>query len=116
VLDGASGATYNRTFLRRNLGQWGPWEATAIPQPAGVGQYQDVKAGDIDGDRDLDLVYSYSHAEGAISGVVWLAAVEAGGWERREISGPTGTKFDTVALVDVDGDEDLDVVTTEQIE
>jgi hypothetical protein len=61
-------------------------------------------------------VYSYSHAEGAISGVVWLAAVGAGGWERREISGPTGTKFDNVELVDVDGDEDLDVVTTEQIE
>jgi hypothetical protein len=61
-------------------------------------------------------VYRYSHAEGDRSGVVWLAAVEAGGWERREISGPTGTKFDNVELVEVDGDEDPDVVTTEQIE
>jgi hypothetical protein len=116
VLDGASGATYNKTFLRRNLGPWGPWEVTAIPQPAGVGQYQDVKAGHIDGDDDLDLVYSYSHAEGDLSGVVWLAAKEGGGWERREVSGPSGTKFDNVELVDVDGDEDPDVVTTEQIE
>ena len=116
VLDGASGATYSKTFLRRNLGQWGPWEVTEIPQPAGVGQYQDVKAGDIDGDGRLDLVFSYSHAEGDLSGVVWLAATGDGGWERREISGPAGTKFDNVELVDVDGDEDLDVVTTEQIE
>jgi hypothetical protein len=116
VLDGASGATYNKTFLRRNLDQWRLWEVTEIPQPAGVGHYQDVKADDIDTDGDLDLVYSYSHAEGDLSGVVWLAATEGGGWERREISGSAGTKFDNVELVDIDSDQDLDVVTTEQIE
>jgi hypothetical protein len=31
-----------------------------------------------------------------------------------EISGPTGVKYDLVALVDLDGDGDLDVITTEE--
>ena len=116
VLDGVSGASYNRTYLRRNLGQWGPWAETEIPQPEGVGQYQDVKSGDIDLDGDLDLVFSYSHADGEPSGVVWLAAAGDGTWQRGEISGPAGTKFDNVVLYDVDGDYDLDVITSEQIE
>jgi len=116
VIDGASGATYNRTFFRRNLGGWTAWEATPIPQPAGVGQYQDVTTGDIDADGDVDLAFSYSHAEGDLSGVVWLSSGPDRSWERREISGPPGTKFDNVELHDVDGDGDLDAVTTEQRE
>lgn len=116
VLDGVSGPTYNKTFLRRNLGQWGPWQETPIPQPGNVGWYQDVKTGDLDGDGDLDLVFSYSHADGGLSGAVWLRRAAGGTYERHEISGPEGTKFDNVELVDVDGDGDLDVITTEQIE
>jgi hypothetical protein len=115
VLDGASGPAYNLTFIRRNLGQWAAWEVTPVPQPDGVGWYQDVRAADIDLDGDRDLVFSYSHAEGDLSGVVWLAAV-GGVWERGEISGPAGTKFDNVELTDMDGDGDLDAVTSEQVE
>jgi hypothetical protein len=116
VLDGVSGATHNRTFLRKNLGGWTAWEETPIPQPDGVGHYQDVTTGDIDADGDLDLAFSYSHAEGDLSGVIWLGAGPDGSWQRNEISGPPGTKFDNVELHDVDGDGDLDAVTTEQIE
>jgi streptogrisin C len=116
VLDGVSGATYNRTYFRRSLGPWGPWTVTEIPQPDRVGHYQDVMTGDLDLDEDLDLVFSYSHAEGERSGVVWLERATDGGWLRREISGPEGTKYDNVALDDIDGDGDPDVVTSEQIE
>jgi hypothetical protein len=116
VLDGVSGETYNRTYLRRNLGLWGPWKATEIPQPDGVGWYQDGATGDVDLDGDLDLVFSYSHADGDLSGVVWLAEAGDASWPRREISGPDGTKFDNLDLFDVDGDQDLDVVTSEQVE
>jgi FG-GAP-like repeat len=116
VIDGVSGPTYNKTFLRRNLGRWGPWDASPIPQPGNVGWYQDVKTGDLDTDGDLDLVFSYSHAEGDLSGVIWLAAAADGALRRHEISGPAGTKFDNVELVDVDADGDLDAITTEQIE
>jgi hypothetical protein len=116
VVDGVSGATYNRTYLRRNLGLWGPWEATEIQQPEGVGWYQDVKTDDLDLDGDLDFVFSYSHAGGDLSGVVLLAAAGDGTWQRGEISGPAGTKFDNLELSDVDGDDDMDVVTSEQVE
>jgi hypothetical protein len=114
ILDGASGATYNKTFFRRNLGDWLAWEAVPIPQPAGVGYYQDVKAADLDLDGDTDLAFSYSHAEGALSGVVALSATAEGGWERVEVSGPDGTKFDNIELHDFDDDGDLDIVTSEQ--
>jgi hypothetical protein len=77
-----------------------------------VGQYQDVKAGDIDGDGSLDLVFSYSAATSSLSGVVW----QKSDGTRGEISGSAGTKYDNVELHDVDGDGDLDVVTTEQID
>jgi len=30
------------------------------------------------------------------------------------VSGPEGVKYDLVALVDLDGDGDLDVITTEE--
>jgi hypothetical protein len=116
VLDGASGPTYNVTFLRRNAGDWTGWEVTPIPQPEQVGHYQDVKTGDIDLDGDLDLAFSYSHAEGDLSGLVWLAAGDGGTWQRGEISGPAGTKFDNVELEDIDGDGDLDAITSEQVE
>jgi hypothetical protein len=116
VLDGASGTTYNRTFLRRGTPRWASWPAPVpIPQPAQVGYYQDVNVGDVDLDGDLDLVFSYSHAEGDLSGVVWLSAGSQS-WERNEVSGPAGTKYDNVELYDMDGDGDLDAVTSEQIE
>jgi hypothetical protein len=117
VLDGASGTSYNRTFLRPGTPRWTSWPApVSIPQPAQVGHYQDVNVGDLDRDGDLDLAFSYSHAEGSLSGVVWLEATGPGTWERNEISGPAGTKYDNVELYDMDGDGDLDAVTSEQIE
>ena len=90
--------------------------------PFGRPSAQDVKTVDVDLDGRRDLVFSYSHAEGALSGVVWMKRMDAGPnvldavWERREISHAPGTKYDNVELVDLDGDGDLDVVTTEQIE
>src|SRR5205085_2209285 len=84
-----------------------------------VGWVQDIKAVDVDLDGKLDVVTSYSHADGPLSGVVWLrnaGTVGAPSWVRHEISGPAGTKYDNVELVDLDGDGDLDVVTSEQIE
>jgi hypothetical protein len=68
---------------------------------------------DIDLDAQRDLVFSYSHAEGNLSGVAWLKAPS---WPRHELSGAPGTKYDTVELVDLDGDGDIDSVVTEQIE
>jgi hypothetical protein len=116
ILEGASGEGYNTSFVRRHAGDWLRWTATPIPQPERVGRYQDVATGDLDLDGDLDLAFSYSHAEGGLSGVAWLSARGDGTWQRGEISGPPGTKYDNLVLEDIDGDGDLDVLTSEQVE
>ena len=49
--------------------------------------------------------------------MVWLAYQDTAfdsEWVRHEISGPTGSKFDRVGLLDLDADGDLDAVTTEE--
>ncbi|HEU0036701.1 MAG TPA: VCBS repeat-containing protein [Kofleriaceae bacterium] len=114
VIVGAASETTNRTESLATT-DWLTWTPTEIPQPGNVGEYQDVERGDLDGDGLEDLAFSYSHAFGERSGVVWLRRDPVGGWTRGEISGPDGTKYDNLLLRDVDGDGDLDVVTSEQL-
>jgi len=40
--------------------------------------------------------------------------VEGGFWKEHRVSGPEGIKFDRIELLDVDGDGDLDLITTEE--
>ena len=50
-------------------------------------------------------------------GVFWLKARAVGdvaGWDVYPISGQQGAKYDRLELIDLDGDGDLDVVTTEE--
>lgn len=116
VLDGAFSEKYNRSFLRLNAGDWRTWETVDIPQPDAVGNYQDVKADDLDLDGDTDLAFTYSEADGDLSGVVLLAAASDHTWQRVEVSGPPGTKYDNLELLDLDQDGDLDIVTSEQVD
>jgi hypothetical protein len=89
------------------------WEPLEIPMPPNTGGGKAASVGDLDGDGKPDFVVSCEGATGAKSGVFWL---RGGAWEPREISGPAGTKFDLVPLLDVDGDGDLDVLACEEIE
>jgi hypothetical protein len=67
----------------------------------------------MDGDGTLDVVISASGATGSLSGVIWLKG--PGFTQRGEVSGPGGgEKWDNTILYDVDGDGDLDIVSTEQ--
>lgn len=104
-------------FHRRKPGKAVAWESFPIAAAANTGGCKAVRAGDIDLDGKIDLVYSCEGAAGDKSGVVWLSyrkAVTDAVWDAHEISGPPGVKYDLVELIDLDGDGDLDVLTSEE--
>jgi hypothetical protein len=102
------------------------WRHQTIRWPDRAGTAKSVAIGDIDQDGAPDIVCSSESAREG-SGVVWLRSAARydqdshprtgsinGTWERQEISGPRGAKFDRVELIDLDGDSDLDVLTSEE--
>ena len=60
---------------------------------------------------------SHASARVPLSGIVWLSyedSVFCRVWRPNEISGPVGSRFDCLELLDVDGDGDVDARTTEE--
>lgn len=93
------------------------WAHHEIAMPKNCGTGKGVAIGDLDGDRQPDLVFTCENATGDKSGVRWMAwqgSPTSGLWSDHEISGPVGIKFDRVELLDLDGDGDLDVLTCEE--
>jgi hypothetical protein len=107
-------------YLRRLDNSGLRWESHSIAYPKDIGTGKAVTIGDINLDGKPDLVLTCEHAgEDAKgkSGVVWLSYDKSpfeATWVRHEISGPQGTKYDLAPLMDIDGDGDLDVITTEE--
>lgn len=90
------------------------WKVTEITMPEGVGTGKGLAVGDLTGDGLPDIAVSCENAKDT-DGVFYLKQT-AEGWQPRTISGAPGTKFDLVALYDMDHDEDLDVLTCEERE
>ncbi len=94
-----------------------PWIQHAIDWPDGVGTIgKSVRIVDVDGDGRMDLACTFSGAEGK-SGLSWLSYRNAptdASWIRHEVAGPEGIKFDRIEPIDVDGDGDVDLLTTEE--
>ena len=99
------------------------WAMSELKLPADrIGTAKSVRRADMNLDGSDDLVFSCEQALGKKSGVVWLTEDEDGSiqetngttWKLREMSGPTGVKFDLLQLVDLDADGDLDVITCEE--
>ncbi len=96
-------------FHRRLDGSGLRWNESRIPFPETAGTAKAVRAGDIDGDGQLDLVFTCEAAPGDKVAVMWLSRSGA-----VDISGAQGTKYDLLELVDLDADGDLDVLTCEE--
>lgn len=95
------------------------WSRHEIAYPQGLGSPKAAAVQDIDLDGALDVAVSCSNLSGLDDGIVWLpAAAEplAEAPEKQGISGAQGEKFDRVELLDLDGDGDLDLLTTEELQ
>lgn len=109
-----------------------PWSEHVIPYPSWAGpRGKSVAVGDLNLDGEISLALSFEE-EGKIASVPFdeykkqgkYSVIRGsyhvdpikGEWEFESISGLKGRKFDLVNLVDLDGDGDLDVITTDENE
>jgi hypothetical protein len=91
-----------------------PWQAEHLNfQNFPVGRAKAVTVADVDLDGRPDLILTCEGAGRPNSGVIW---VKPGGNEVFDISGPEGVKFDLAPAIDLDGDGDFDIITTEETE
>jgi len=94
------------------------WESHSIKLPADAGTAKGVAIGDINGDGRQDLVFTCENAKNKF-GVMWLSYQKSPAeeqWAAHDIGGKDGQKYDLAELVDLDGDGDLDLMTTEERE
>jgi hypothetical protein len=102
-------------LYRRASAFSGEWRGESIPLPPQAGTGKAVRVGDIDLDGNPDIVFSCENA-GKRQGLMWIPSSRTGARRQkaRPISGLEGIKYDLVELLDLDGDGDLDVLTTEE--
>ncbi|WP_437206296.1 FG-GAP repeat domain-containing protein [Planctomicrobium sp. SH664] len=106
------------TWFRRLDGSGERWESYTIPFDAVNGTAKAVSVGDIDLDGQLDLVISCETAQAPLHGLSWMSyegSPMSGTWKTHPVGGVDGVKHDLCPLVDLDGDGDLDVITSEEV-
>lgn len=90
------------------------WEHYTLQFPDFVGdRAKSVKIGDINGDGMLDLTATFSESLGK-SGVIAMINFQTDFPYFIDISGKEGVKYDFILLKDLDGDGDLDLITSEE--
>jgi hypothetical protein len=105
-------------FIQKRSDGGDEWQLHKITYPENVGlRGKGITIADIDKDGKKDMVLSFEKAGGAKSGVVYISYQESvldSVWQRHEVSGSDGIKFDLVPVSDIDGDGDLDIISTEE--
>jgi hypothetical protein len=106
------------TLFERENAAANLWSETSLRYPHRLGTPKSASVGDIDLDGVQDVVVSTTNLSGWKEGIVWLSeAIRPDSVPvKHGISGAQGQKFDRTELLDLDGDGDLDVLTTEEIE
>lgn len=92
------------------------WESSVIPVRANAGTAKAVRVADLDGDGSPEIAYSCEQATGDKTGVLYLKRGPKGDWTAHDVAGPEGVKYDLIELIDLDGDGDLDIMTTEEVD
>ncbi|GAA5220602.1 hypothetical protein GCM10025777_12320 [Membranihabitans marinus] len=103
-------------LLTRTEDIGGLWEESLLfAYPEGVGERgKSVAVTDINGDGQKEVFTSYEMAED-LAGIVCSSYDKvAKTWVHDDIGGSLGIKYDKILLHDVDGDGDLDLMTTEE--
>jgi len=116
----------NEWLLARRLNASGTsWSVTTHLFPdhpevsGGTGNGKSLVAADMNNDGQLDLVAAFGKAYSPKQGMIWMSHdgdPVNGTWSSTEVSGPEGNKFDLVVPLDLDGDGDLDLISTEEDE
>lgn len=73
-----------------------------------------VAIGDVNGDGRRDLVFTFVGVGNCVFWLEYASSPADPEWTAHPISWPGEMKFDNLQLVDLDGDGDLDVVTSEE--
>lgn len=107
----------NEVHVHRRLpGDGTRWESSVITLSGNTGTAKAVRSADIDGDGQSELITTSEQAAGDRSGVMYWKRSASGAWSPHDIGGPQGVKYDLIELVDLDGDGDLDLLTTEEVD
>ncbi len=115
LIGGGSDTRPNKLVKSVTADNWATWTHTTItPYPSGSGWYHAVAACDVTGDSVDDYVITHSSATGSSLGV--LAIDGADHSTVINIDHADGEKYDNVICLDMDGDGDMDVLTSEQNE
>lgn len=115
IVDGTSSATTSNRVVIHTVTDW---ETASVPWPnrlvtpaavnTNVGHYQGATVADFDGDGLSDLAITYWETDdrtldSTASGVTIAHQLPDGSFERAEVSGPNGTKFDNALVIECGG-------------
>jgi len=109
-----------RLYIESRDGEVLKFDVVDVPWPFGVKHGKAVAVGRVDADAHEDLVLTTNiQGQDHLPSVTWVRVdptTPPQQWQRFDIGGPAGTKFDRIELIDLDGDGDLDVLTCEEID
>lgn len=105
-------------WYERNNAAGTEWTEHSIPYPDPFGQGKAVAIADVNRDGLIDLVLSCKSLHTDEPGLIWLentGTATTPAWLAHDLSGAAAYgKWDNIQLIDLDGDGDLDAISTEE--